>query len=72
MKSYKKSLWGSIIAIIVGTSCCWLSSLAIWFGGAVIIGTVSSYIADIQVLLIIVAVVLLIISVLLYKKSVRH
>jgi len=48
MKDYKKTFFGSIVAFFVGTSCCWLSSLAIWIGGATLFGTLITFIEDIQ------------------------
>jgi len=42
MKIYKKTFLGSIMAFFVGTSCCWLTSIAIWIGGATFIGTIVS------------------------------
>ena len=68
MQNHKKTLLGSIAAFFIGTSCCWLSSLAIWFGGAVFIGTIVEFIEDIQVVLIGLGIALLIISVTLYVK----
>ena len=41
--NYKKSFLGSILAIILGTSCCWLTSLAIWLGGATILTVISNF-----------------------------
>ena len=32
--NYKQSFLGGILAFVLGTSCCWLTSLAVWLGGA--------------------------------------
>jgi len=32
--STKQSIWGSVIAVIIGLSCCWLPALIIGIGGA--------------------------------------
>ncbi len=69
MMNYKKTFLGSIIAFIFGTSCCWLSSLAIWIGGAAILGTVTNFIENIQVLLIVVGLVLLLVSGIFYWRK---
>jgi len=70
MKSnYKKTLWGSIIAFVLGTSCCWLSSLAIWVGGAAVIGVTSKYLPNIQVFLLSIGVLLSIMTLYLYRKK---
>lgn len=71
MNSYKRTLLGSIIAFLVGTSCCWLSSLAIWIGGAAFISTLASLIEDAQTTLLVTAAVLLAVSLLLYLRANR-
>jgi len=69
MSNYKKTLIGSIVTFIIGTSCCWLSSLAIWFGGAAVIGTFVSFIESTQTVLILVSALLAGISIFLYLKN---
>lgn len=44
-KQYKKSFLGGLVALILGTSCCWLSAFAFWFGGATFL-TVSANFFD--------------------------
>jgi len=68
MKDYKKTFFGSVVAFFVGTSCCWLSSLAIWIGGATLFGTLITFIEDMQGLLIGLGILLAVISVYLYFK----
>ena len=41
--NYKKSFLGSILAFILGTSCCWLTSLAVWLGGATVLTVISRF-----------------------------
>jgi len=72
MKNYKKKFLGSLFVLIVGSSCCWLSTLAIWVGGAVIFGTISSFIAGYQAVLLVIGVLLLLISFGLYLKNRKH
>lgn len=68
MKDYKKTFLGSLVAFFVGTSCCWMSSLAIWIGGATLFGTFVTFIEDMQLLLIGLGGVLAAISLYLYFK----
>jgi DMSO/TMAO reductase YedYZ heme-binding membrane subunit len=68
MKNYKKTFLGSLVAFFVGTSCCWLSSLAIWIGGVAFFGTITNLIEDVQVFLIILGTILLIITLFSYLK----
>ena len=67
--NYKKTFLGSIIAFILGTSCCWLSSLAIWIGGAAVLGTIANFIEDIQVFLMILGGILLLVSGIFYWRK---
>lgn len=71
MKTYVKTFIGGMIAFFVGTSCCWLSSLAIWIGGAAFIGVLVQWIESLQVQLIVLGIVLVMVSGYLYwrKKS---
>ncbi|MFK8058220.1 MAG: hypothetical protein AB8F78_18990 [Saprospiraceae bacterium] len=55
-------------AFFIGTSCCWLTSLALWVGGAAAIGTLASIIEDAQGVLIGVGSTLLLLSMFLYLK----
>jgi len=73
MKDYKKTLFGSMLAFFVGTSCCWLSSLAIWIGGATLIGTLVTFIEDVQLLSLALGGLLAVCSLYLYfqKRKVK-
>ncbi len=71
MKHYKKTLIGSIITFILSTSCCWLSSLAIWLGGLASIGAIVEFIEGVQLQLILTGSVLGIISLYLYFRNKR-
>ncbi|MEE9372172.1 MAG: hypothetical protein V3V00_03890 [Saprospiraceae bacterium] len=68
MKNYKKTFWGSIVAFFVGTSCCWLGTLAIWIGGAAFVGTITGLIEDVQFLLVGLGIMLLMFTIFLYVK----
>jgi len=69
MKNYKKTLIGSIIMFALGTSCCWISSLAVWFGGVVFIGVISSFIENSQSLLLLTSSFLAIVSIYFYFRN---
>jgi len=68
-RNYKKTLWASIIVFVLGTSCCWVSTLVIWVGGAAVIGVISKYLPNIQVFLIALGVTLGLITLYLYQKK---
>jgi len=69
MNHYKKTVLGSIVTFILGTSCCWLSSIAIWVGGATFIGAIVKFIENIQTQLILISLTLGIFSIYLYQKN---
>lgn len=49
--NYKKSFLGSILAFVLGTSCCWLTSLAVWLGGATILTILSKFVNEYRILI---------------------
>jgi hypothetical protein len=56
MKSgYKKSFLGSIVAIVLGTSCCWITSLAVWLGGATVLTVFARFISQYQYIFLVMA-----------------
>lgn len=58
--NYKKSFLGSMLAFILGTSCCcWLTSLAVWLGGATFLTAFATIIGRINTIVIIFAILLL-------------
>lgn len=69
MKNQEKTFWGGMLAILLGTSCCWISSLAIWAGSASIIGLVAKYTESLRLPLITLGIMLLFIASLKYFKS---
>jgi len=71
MKNYKKTLFGSLISFVVGTSCCWISSLVVWLGGIAFAGTIANFIESTQSLFIVVSILLVAVSIILYLKSRR-
>ena len=54
----KKSFIGSFIALLIGSSCCWLSSLAVWLGGATIMTTIMALQSKTQIYFIILGIAL--------------
>ena len=49
--NYKKSFLGSLLAVVLGTSCCWLTSLAIWLGGATFLTVLARFVNDYDTLI---------------------
>jgi len=69
MENYKKTFWGSVVAFVIGTSCCWLTSLAVWLGGAAVLVSVVSYIENFQVLMISLGVIFLLAAIFMYYRK---
>jgi len=69
--NHKNTFWGSVVAFFLGTSCCWISALAIWLGGATVLTWLSTFIENIQELLVFVGALLGGVSLFLFfrKKS---
>jgi cytochrome c biogenesis protein CcdA len=44
--NYKKSFLGRALAFVLGTSCCWLTSLAVWLGGATFLTVLSRFVHE--------------------------
>lgn len=66
--NHRKSLWASLIAFMLGTSCCWISSLLLWIGGAAILGTLSTYIKSFQIILLLISFILGMIALVKFVK----
>jgi len=60
--NYKKSFLGSILAFILGTSCCWLTSLAVWLGGATVLTIFATFLGQHHTLFIILGLCLLVVG----------
>ncbi|HLF52923.1 hypothetical protein [Flavobacterium sp.] len=56
--NYKKTFLGGIIAFILGTSCCWLTSLAVWLGGVTILTVFATFIGKFNTTIIIFSIFL--------------
>jgi hypothetical protein len=61
--NYKKTFFGSIIAFVLGTSCCWLTSLAVWLGGATILTAFATFLGRFNTVIIIFATLLLVLGI---------
>jgi|GEM_PF-2879378 len=72
MKKYKKALFVSVVGFVVSLSCCWVSALSVWLGGAVFIAGIVAFIESKQWLLLAISFVLLVLAVLLYLKHMRY
>lgn len=62
--NYKKSFLGSVVALILGTSCCWLTSLAVWLGGATFLTFFATFLGKYEKVIIIFAILLFMLGVL--------
>ena len=67
--NHKNTFWGSVLAFFIGTSCCWMSSLAIWLGGATLLTWTTTFIESIQELLIFAGALLGVISLFLFFRK---
>lgn len=67
--SHKKTLIGSLVAFFLGTSCCWISSLVIWLGGAALLTTFVSYFSELQYFFLFIGISLSVLSAVLYFKT---
>lgn len=65
----KNSFTGSLIALLLGSSCCWLSTLAVWIGGASLISPIAAFFGQLQVYLLISGGLLALGGTLLYLKQ---
>lgn len=59
---YKKTFLGSIIAFVLGTSCCWLTSLAVWLGGATILTVLSQFVNKYDTIILSIALLLFLVG----------
>lgn len=66
--NYKKSFLGSILAFILGTSCCWLTSLAVWLGGATILTVISRFVHNYNSIILGVAVLFFVVAIYQFWK----
>lgn len=66
--NYKKSFLGSVLAFILGTSCCWLTSLAVWLGGATFLTVLSRFVHNYNSIILSVAVLFLGIAIFQFWK----
>ncbi|MFK7806471.1 MAG: hypothetical protein AB8F74_01595 [Saprospiraceae bacterium] len=71
MKNYKKTLFGGIVTFVIGTGCCWISSLAVWLGGGVIVGTFVNFIESTQSSFILMSILLAMGSIFLHFRNRR-
>ena len=67
----KKTFIGSLVAFFVGISCCWISALAIWLGGATILTSVATYLGKLQYAILLAAVLLGGLSLFIFVKHRR-
>ena len=70
MEYYKKTFLGSIIAFALSISCCWISSLMIWFGGLAFLGVMVEFMENIRLPLVIMGSILGIVSIFLFLRNI--
>lgn len=68
---YKKTLGASVAALLLGTSCCWLTTLAVWLGGASLLTVLSTITERYQIIFLTLAAIFLAITGILYIKHRR-
>ncbi len=66
--NYKKSFLASIFAVILGTSCCWLTSLAIWIGGATLLTVISKFAHQYNTIILTIALLFFIVGIYQFWK----
>lgn len=64
----KKTFIGSLVAFFLGISCCWMSALAIWLGGATVLTSFAHYFGKLQYAILLIGVLLGGLSLFLYFK----
>jgi hypothetical protein len=69
--NYEKSFLGGALAFLLGTSCCWVTSLAVWLGGATFLTTIATFVGRFNNPIIIFAILLLVLGVIQYWISRR-
>jgi len=69
MKNYKKTFIASLVSFFIGTSCCWLSSLAVWLGGVGFLGGLITVLEQSQFLMIVIGLILVMLSFVIYRKK---
>jgi len=67
MKTKHKTFFAGLISIVIGTSCCWLTTIVIWVGGAGTVAYLIKHVEKIQTPMLILGAVLLFIAA--YKYS---
>jgi len=68
MQNQKKTFLSGLIALLFGTSCCWFSTIAIWTGGAGLLGLLANYAEKMQVAFMLVGFTLVFIAFYKYIK----
>lgn len=72
--NYKKSFLGSVLAFILGASCCWLTSLAVWFGGVTILTAFATFLGRFNTVIFILAILLFglgVIQLWIHRRKIR-
>lgn len=67
----KKTFIGSLVAFFLGTSCCWISSLVIWLGGAALLTSFANHFGQLQYVFLFIGIFLSVLSAVLYFKTTK-
>lgn len=68
-KNYTKTFIGSLAAFFLSISCCWISALALWIGGATLLTSLATYLGKIQYLLVGIGIFLSVVSLVLFFRN---
>ena len=66
--NYKKTFLGSILAFILGTSCCWLTSLAVWLGGVTFLTVLSGFVHNYNSIILAIAFLFFVVAIYKFWK----
>lgn len=69
MKNQRKTFLSGLFAIVLGTSCCWISTIAVWTGGVGLLSVLAKYSGKIQVTLLPIGILLIAISIYKFLKE---
>lgn len=69
--NYKKTFLGSLLAFVLGTSCCWLTSLAVWLGGATFLTVLSRFVNNYNSIILALAFLFLVVAIYQFWKHKR-
>ena len=72
MKQHKKTFLGGFVAILLGTSCCWMSTAAAWMGSVGIIGLSGGWFDGVLFLLLFLGVIATVFVLFKIRKRIKE